>query len=138
MIRSYYELSQLQTFDDRFDYLKLKSPVGRPTFGFQRYLNQRLYQSREWKRARDATIIRDNGCDLGIPGFEIFARPVIHHINVVAIEDIENGNPNVFDLDNLITTTHNTHNAIHYGTESLLKRLPKERYKGDMCPWTIQ
>lgn len=137
MIRSYRELRRFRTFDERFDYLKLHGTVGQATFGFERYLNQVFYHSNEWKRVRDEVLIRDGGCDLGVSGFEIFNRPTIHHINPITIEDIEDGNPCVFDLNNLITTSHETHNAIHYGSESLLIKLPKERMKGDTTPWLM-
>ena len=136
--KSYRELRRLQTFDERFHYLKLGGYVGRSTFGYERYLNQILYQSSEWRRVRDEILIRDDGCDLGILGLEIFSRPIVHHINPITIEDIEEGHPCVFDFNNLITTSHDTHNAIHYCNESLLHRLPKERTKGDTTPWLIR
>lgn len=135
MSKSYMELCRLLTFEDRFDYLKIGGVVGRATFGFERYLNQSLYRSTEWKQLRNDIIVRDNGCDLGIEDREIYHRVLIHHINPITIEDVEEGRDCVFDPDNLICTCLNTHNAIHYGTESLLAKLPKERSKGDMCPW---
>jgi hypothetical protein len=135
MIKSYLELRLLLTFEERFQYLKIGGPVGRATFGFERYLNQSLYQSREWRYIRDQVLVRDAGCDLGVPDREIFIRPTVHHINPITIEDVELGNDCVFDLNNLITTSHETHNAIHYGNKSMLTGLPKERRKGDMCPW---
>lgn len=134
-IRSYKEVSRLKTFEERFDYLKLNGGVGVTTFGFERYLNQTLYRSRVWRSLRKDAIIRDGACDLGIPDREIIERLIVHHINPITIEDIENGNSCVYDLDNLICTYHNTHNAIHYGDSSLLARLPIERRKGDTCPW---
>jgi len=134
-IKTYKELSRLPTFEERFNYLKLGGSVGRATFGFDRYLNQSLYQSREWKKIRNDVIVRDGGCDLGIPSREIFIRTLIHHINPITVEDIEDANDCVFDINNLICTSYDTHNAIHFGDESLLIRLPKERRKGDTTLW---
>ena len=135
--KSYQELVMLPIFEERFRYLKIGGSIGHVTFGFERYLNQSLYQSRFWQQIRDQVLIRDGGCDLGIAGREIFARATVHHINPIAIEDIELRNDCVFDLNNLITTSRETHNAIHYGNESQFSHLPKERRKGDMCPWLI-
>lgn len=136
MIKSYRDLRRLKTFEERYDYLRLGGVVGRSTFGFDRYLNQTLYRSPEWKRVRNAVIIRDNGCDLGIPDRAINEQILIHHINPISIEDIENRASCVLDPDNLITTTLVTHNAIHYGDASQLIRLPTERRKGDTTLWT--
>lgn len=135
IIRTYSELSKLKTFEDRFQYLRLDGIVGEETFGFDRYLNQILYQSDEWKRRRRDIIIRDNGCDLGCEGFEVHGRILIHHINPITVDDIVNRNPKVFDPENLILTSHNTHQAIHYGNEDLLIRAPIERSKNDTCLW---
>lgn len=136
MIRSYHELSRLATFEERFHYLKLKGRVGRSTFGFDRHLNQSFYSSREWKNVRNHVIARDFGCDLGIEGYEIHDRVYIHHMNPMSIESIVHADEeNMFDLDNLITTTHRTHNAIHYGDESLLARPLAERKPGDTRVW---
>ena len=135
IIRTYSELSKLKTFEDRFQYLRLDGIVGEETFGFYRYLNQILYQSDEWKRRRRDIIIRDNGCDLGFEGFEVHGRILIHHINPITVDDIVNRNPKVFDPENLILTSHNTHQAIHYGNEDLLIRAPIERSKNDTCLW---
>lgn len=135
IIRTYSELSKLKTFEDRFQYLRLDGIVGEETFGFDRYLNQILYQSDEWKRRRRDIIIRDNGCDLGCEGFEVHGRILIHHINPITVDDIVNRNPKVFDPENLILTSHNTHQAIHYGNEDLLILAPIERSKNDTCPW---
>ena len=135
ILRTYSELSKLKTFEDRFRYLRLDGIVGEETFGFDRYLNQILYQSDEWKRCRRDIIIRDNGCDLGCEGFEVHGRILIHHINPITVDDIVNRNPKVFDPENLILTSHNTHQAIHYGNEDLLIRAPVERSKNDTCPW---
>ena len=134
-IKTYSELIKLRTFEERYRYLRIGGAVGRDTFGHDRYLNQILYNSAEWKRCRREIIIRDNGCDLASEGFEIFGRILIHHINPITIEDVVNRNPIVFDPENLISTTHNTHNAIHYGDESLLITAPIERTKNDTCPW---
>lgn len=135
ILKTYSELSKLKTFEDRFQYLRLDGIVGEETFGFDRYLNQILYQSDEWKRCRRDIIIRDNGCDLGCEGFEVHGRILIHHINPITVDDIVNRNPKVFDPENLILTSHNTHQAIHYGNEDLLIRAPVERSKNDTCPW---
>lgn len=138
MIKSYKELCHLKTFEERFQYLKLKAIVGDSTFGFDRYLNQNFYRGREWKLIRKDAIVRDEGCDLGILDREIYGRIIVHHINPITIEDIKEGRDCVFDLNNLICTSHDTHNAITYGNESLLTQLPKERKKGDTCPWLSQ
>lgn len=134
-IKTYRELSRLHTFLERYSYLKLKGVVGDNTFGHARYLNQALYTSRRWKRIRDDVIIRDDGCDLGIIGHEIHDKIIVHHINPITIEDLELDRDCVFDPDNLVCTTLNTHNAIHYGDESLLPRLPVERRRNDTSPW---
>ena len=134
-IKTYSELITLQTFEDRFNYLQLRGKVGKSTFGYNRYLNQILYNSPEWRRFRNEIIIRDNGCDLACDGYEIYERALIHHINPITVEDIVNHNPMVFDPENVITTVHSTHNAIHYGDESLLPKSPIERKRNDTCPW---
>lgn len=133
--RSYSELITIPTFEERFKYLQLKGSVGKDTFGHDRYLNQILYNSQEWKTIRNKIIIRDNGCDLACEGFEIYGQILIHHINPISVEDIIGRSPKVFDPENLITTVHNTHNAIHYGDASLLITAPIERSKNDTCPW---
>jgi len=135
MIRSYRELRRLRTFEERFQYLDLRGVVGNTTFGFERYLNQVLYHSSDWRRTRDGIIIRDNACDLGIDGREIFDSILVHHLNPITIENIERGDDCVYDPDNLICTSHNTHNALHFGGESSLIRLPKLRSKGDTLLW---
>ena len=135
MIKSFPELIRLRTFEERFEYLRLGGVVGRSTFGFERYLNQVLYHSREWKIVRRNVIIRDASCDLGISDRIIFNNLLIHHINPITIDDIENSNAIMFDMNNLICTSLNTHNAIHYGDASLLINLPKERSKGDTRLW---
>lgn len=136
IIRTYDELSKLKTFEDRFEYLKLDGQVGKYTFGFDRIFNQRFYRSREWKACRDFVIIRDNGCDLGIDGYEINSQNVIiHHVNPISLEDIEKRTDILLNPEYLITTTHKTHNAIHYGDKDLLVTGPIERSKNDTCPW---
>lgn len=134
-IKTYSELIALPTYEERFNYLKLEGVVGEMTFGFDRYLNQKLYTSQEWKTVRNQVIVRDNGCDLACEGYEIYGKILIHHINPITVEDVINRNPIIFDLENLISTTHNTHNAIHYGDENLLIKGPIERTKNDTIPW---
>lgn len=123
------------TFEGRFEYLNLKGVVGESTFGHNRHINQSFYASREWKNIRDVVIIRDNGCDLGVDGYEIQGALLIHHINPVGIDDIVRGHEWVLDTNNLITTTKATHNAIHYGDRSLLRVPYKERRAGDTRLW---
>lgn len=135
IVKTYSELCTLQSFNERYRYLKLNGSVGKETFGFDRYLNQILYQSDEWKSIRRDIIIRDNGCDLGCEGFNIFGRILVHHINPITSDDVVNRDPKIFDPNNLIITSHNTHNAIHYGDENLLIVAPIERSKNDTCPW---
>lgn len=134
-IKTYSELITFSTFEERFDYLQLKGIVGQETFGFDRYLNQILYNSKEWKHLRNEIIVRDNGCDLALEGFDIHGRILIHHINPITIEDVKKRREIVFDPENLICVTHNTHNAIHYGDKSLLITGPIERRANDTCPW---
>lgn len=134
-IKTYSELARLSTFEERFEYLRLDGLVGRETFGFDRYLNQVFYRSQKWKRARDHVIFRDNGCDLGVEGYEIYGRIIIHHMNPITIEDIERESEFLLDPEFLICTIHNTHNAIHYGDESLLITAPVVRTRNDTCPW---
>ena len=136
MIRTYSELLTFKTFEERFDYLKLNGIVGQDTFGFDRYMNQLLYHnSKEWKAVRRKVIVRDNGCDLGMEGYDILGRILVHHLNPITIDDIKNRSPTIFDLNNLICVSHNTHNAIHYGDENLLVKAPVERKLNDTCPW---
>lgn len=134
-IRTYSELITLPTFEERFKYLQLNGQVGKDTFGFDRYINQNFYRSLEWKRVRDKVILRDNGCDLGVEGYEIHGRILIHHMNPITIKDIESMSEYLLNPEYLISTVHNTHNAIHYGDESLLITAPIERRKNDTCPW---
>lgn len=135
MIRTYSELIQLPTFTERFDYLKLDGQVGVETFGYDRYLNQRFYHSSEWRSIRDYVITRDLGCDLGVEGYEIYGKIYIHHMNPITQKDIVHSNADLLDPEFLICTTHNTHNAIHYGDASLLITEPVERRPNDTCPW---
>ena len=136
MIRKYSELRRLKTFEERYRYLRLAGRVGVDTFGYDRYLNQMLYRSGRWLSARDVVIIRDGGCDLGIDDYEIRGQIIlVHHMNPITIEDVEFDRPEVFDPELLITTTRTTHNAIHYGNESLLPRPPTVRTRNDTCPW---
>lgn len=134
-IKTYTELSKITTFEDRFEYLRLDGSVGEETFGFDRYLNQVFYRSQKWKKVRDFVIIRDNGCDLGVEGYEIHGRILIHHMNPITIKDIEQESAFLLDPEYLICTVHNTHNAIHYGDASLLPQAPIERRMNDTCPW---
>lgn len=134
-IKSYSELIKLPTFLDRFNYLKIGGAVGKMTFGHDRYLNQVLYNSDEWKRFRRGIILRDNGCDLACEGREIYERAIVHHLNPITVEDVLRRDPMIFDPENVITTWLRTHNAIHYGDESLLYLDPVERTINDTCPW---
>lgn len=134
--RSYRELSKLKTFEEKYRYLRLGGNVGIDTFGADRYLNQALYTSTEWRRFRRKVLMRDSGCDLGDPERPIQAdRVIIHHINPLTVEDLEERSDVIFDMDNVICVSHPTHQAIHYGDESLLPKDPVERKPGDTCPW---
>lgn len=133
--RTYIELQQLDEFIDRFRYLELRGSVGASTFGFDRWVNQRFYKSHEWKRVRDHVIVRDNGCDLGVPGYEIHSGLLVHHMNPISLEEIKQGEDWIIDPNFLITTSLKTHNAIHYGDESLLPRGPIIRRFGDTSLW---
>lgn len=134
-IRTYSELETLSTFAERYDYLSLSSTIGAATFGFDRWINQRFYTSREWKSVRDLVIVRDNGCDLGIPGFEIHEQVLVHHINPITAEEITHSNQRIIDPEYLITTCFETHNAIHFGVESKVPRVVVERQPGDTDLW---
>ena len=135
MIRNYSELITLRTFKERFEYLKLDGIVGEETFGFDRYRNQIFYKSKEWASVRREVIIRDNGCDLGVDGYEIHGKILIHHMNPINLSDIVHKTDELLNPDYLITTVLSTHNAIHYGDASLLPALPVERRANDTCPW---
>lgn len=134
-IRSYSELRRLETFEERYSYLRLRGSLGVSTFRFDRWINQRFYKSTEWLRVRDQVIYRDQGCDLGIPGFEIYSGLIVHHMNPVTKDDIEHSEEWIIDPEYLITTSLRTHNAIHYGDETLLPRGPVERKPGDTKLW---
>lgn len=135
MIRTYSELVKLNTFEERYRYLRLGGKVGEETFGFDRYLNQIFYGSREWKSVRDYVIVRDLGCDLGIKDREIYGRIIVHHMNPISVKDIQMRSEFLLDPEYLICTVKNTHDAIHYGDEGLLILAPVERSKNDTCPW---
>ena len=135
MNKCYSELITMPTFIERYRYLRLGGKIGEDTFGFDRYLNQIFYKDPEWLRTRDLVIIRDGGCDLAMPDREILSRILVHHINPITKEDIINRDPKLFDLENLISTVKNTHDAIHYGDENLLIIEPIERSQNDTCPW---
>lgn len=135
-IRTFSELSRIKTFEERYEYLRLFGKVGQSTFGFDRYLNQLLYTTnKRWKQVRDVVIIRDRACDLGIDGHDIFGRIIIHHMNPITVEDIEEDRDEIFDPEFLICTSPNTHLAIHYGDKKLLPIMPVSRRPGDTCPW---
>lgn len=133
--RSYSELRRLDTIEERFEYLSLQAAVGAPTFGSERYINQRFYQSKQWRDIRHEVISRDNGCDLGIEGFEIHVRPTIHHMNPMAIQHIVEGDPSILDPEFLITCSDQTHRGIHYGDADLLPYVPVGRAPGDTKLW---
>lgn len=135
MIRTYSELRKLRTFEERYHYLRLFGKVGKETFGFDRVFNQMFYTSGQWKAARRKVIIRDQGCDLGMEGYEIYGQIWVHHMNPVSLDDIQNNVEILLDPEFLICTTLNTHNAIHYGDENLLIKGPVERTPYDTCPW---
>ena len=134
-IKTYSELISLPTFKERFEYLKIGGSIGEETFGYDRYLNQILYRSDEWRKFRRDIIIRDDGKDLACEDYEVGLRAIVHHINPISVEDVLNRDPKIFDPENVITTSLNTHNAIHYGDESLLILEPIERSMNDTCPW---
>ena len=134
-IRTYSELITLSTFEERYKYLQLSSSIGEETFGFDRYLNHNFYRSKEWKHIRDFVIIRDNGCDLGVEDRTIYGKIIIHHMNPISTKDIQDVSDYLLNPEYLICTTHQTHNAIHYGDENLLVRNPIERTVNDTCPW---
>lgn len=134
-IKTYSELIELPTFEERYRYLRLSGRVGKDTFGFDRYLNQNFYRSIEWKRVRDQVIVRDNGCDLGIEDRQIAGKILIHHMNPITDKDILNLTDILLNPEYLICVSHVTHNAIHYGDENLLITEPTVRTKYDTCPW---
>lgn len=134
-IRTYSELITIPTFEERYKYLKIGGKVGEETFGFERYLNQEFYKSTEWKSIRRQVIVRDLGCDLGIEGREIHGKIIVHHMNPITIDDIVSASDFLLNPEYLICTLKSTHDAIHYGDESLLIKAPVERMKNDTCPW---
>ena len=135
-IRTYDELCKLKTFEERYEYLKLDGKVGKETFGFDRYLNQKFYKSKEWQKIRNDVIVRDMGCDLGIKDREIIDEEIlIHHMNPITKEDIINKSDFLLNPKYLITTINNTHKAIHYGNSDMLYKAPIERSQNDTCPW---
>ena len=135
MIRKYSDLRRLDTFEDRYEYLRLLGSVGQATFGFDRYINQQFYRSTQWKQIRDHVIARDRGLDLGVDGYEIYDKIIIHHMNPMTVEEIEHGNSDILDPEFLISTTHRTHNAIHYGDRSLLVKPLVKRTRNDTKLW---
>lgn len=135
MTRTYTELLEFDTMEGRFDYLSLGGVLGDSTFGFERYINQGFYHSREWRSARSAVIARDNGCELGLRDYPVRGAPRIHHMNPLTMQDIEDGSDNLLDPEGLITVSLLVHNAIHYGDRSLLPRPPAVRRPGDTVPW---
>ena len=135
MRRTYSEMLNYDTFEDRYKYLRLNGSVGLDTFGFDRHMNQQFYRSREWKQMRNLVIARDYGCDLGLEGYEIHEAIYVHHMNPMTPDDIKHGNDDILDPEFLICVTHKTHNAIHYGDERLLPRQLVERRPGDTKLW---
>lgn len=134
-IRTYSELSQIPTFEERYEYLALRGVVGEPTFGYDRWLNQAFYRSAEWRHIRNYVISRDLGCDLGVEGYEIHDKVIIHHMNPMQQADLLHGNDDIVNLEYLISTTHKTHNAIHYGDANLLPKQYTPRRPGDTKLW---
>lgn len=134
-LRSYSELKRLPTFKERYEYLRIGGLVGESTFGFERFLNQALYTSQRWRLLRNQIIVRDNGCDLGVEGYDIYDKIIIHHMNPLTREQMEEPDDSMFDPEYLICVSHNTHNAIHYGDASLLRQEYVPRRPNDTCPW---
>ena len=135
LLRTFSEMSQFTTFEERFDYLSLKGTTFERTFGLDRYINQRFYRSTEWRNIRHAINVRDEGRDLGMDGYEIAIKPIIHHMNPISMQDFEEGNDDILNPEFLITVSLQTHNAIHYGTRANLPQPPVERTPGDTIPW---
>lgn len=134
-ILTYREMSRLSSFNERYEYLRLNGKVGVDTFGFDRYMNQAFYKSREWRQVRDKVIIRDQGCDLGLEGYEIFGRIIIHHMNPIAPADIKDSTDFLLNPDFLVCVSNETHQAIHYGSAESLQKGPVQRRPNDTCPW---
>lgn len=137
IIRTYSELITIPTFKERYEYLRIGGRVGKDTFGFDRYLNQVLYKSKEWKHVRNIVIERDNGCDLAVEGYEVYDNIIVHHMNPITMEDLLYRRDYVLDPEYLVSTVHNTHNAIHYGDDSLIFTTLTERRPNDTCPWRL-
>lgn len=135
IVKSYSELCSIPTFEERFRYLILNGDVGDETFGLYRYLNQEFYTSKEWRLFRRDMIIRDHACDLAVYGRDIFGKIIVHHLNPITIKDLEYGRPCLFDPENIVSTSHNTSNAIHYGNEDYLFKIPRKRSQGDTKLW---
>lgn len=135
MIRTYSELVRIPSFEDRYEYLKIGGAVAKETFGGHRYLNQLLYRSEEWKKIRRRVVLRDEGCDLADLDHPIYGKVLIHHLNPITIEDVLNRSPDIFDMENLVCVSFDTHNAIHYGNASLLPQKCVSRSANDTCPW---
>lgn len=135
ILKTYTDLIKLPTFEERFRYLELGGAVGADTFGFDRYLNQRFYTSQIWQRVKQEVIIRDNGCNLGMEGYTIFGRVIVHHMNPITVEDVVKQTDALLNPEFLICVSHTTHNAIHYGSEELLPKGPADRKPNDTCPW---
>jgi hypothetical protein len=134
-IRSYTELNRIGEFKDRFNYLKVHSTIGIATFGFERWLNQAFYTSSAWRTCRHLVIVRDRGRDLGVDGYEMYDKVIVHHMNPITIKQVEERDPSIFDPEFLISVSHQTHNAIHYGDEKLLAKPLVERRPGDTKLW---
>lgn len=135
IVKTYSELIRLEKYMDRYQYLMLSGRVGQETFGYERFLNQSLYKSYEWRSVRDEVIVRDHGCDLGMEGYEIYGSIIVHHMNPITMDDIQNRDEDIFNPEYLVSTSFSTHNAIHYGDEGLLITEPIIRTKNDTCPW---
>lgn len=134
-IKCYSELKKLKTFNERFNYLKLDGVIGEETFGYDRILNQVLYKSKKWREVRNEVLVRDNGNDLGIEGYQISGKSIIHHMNPITVDDVLNEREWIYDPEYLITVSNTTHNAIHYSSEDILPKDPIERSKNDTCLW---
>lgn len=133
--RCYSDLRRITSFEDRFEYLNLQGVVGESTFGFDRWLNQQFYRSRDWRRIRNHVIMRDLGCDLGVPGYEIHTGLLVHHMNPISADDVRHGEEALLDAEYLVLTSLGTHNAIHYGDRELLPRGLTKREPGDTNLW---
>lgn len=135
MIRRYSEMIKFPTIEERFEYVKLGGAVGVETFGWDRYLNQQFYRSKEWKEFRNSMIIRDNGCDLALDGYEIQSNLFLHHLNPITVEDILHNSEVLLDPENVVCVSRRMHQAIHYGDEDMIPKPLVERKPGDTIPW---